>query len=47
MDNNQFDDIIMEAFKRLKDDEDKVIDIRKAAFEKRLKKELQKRGLIS
>lgn len=47
MDNNQFDDIIMQAFKRLKEDEDKVIDIRRLAFEKRLKETLQKRGLIS
>ena len=47
MDNNQFDDIIMEAFKRIKAEEDKVIDIRQVAFEKRLKEELQKRGIIS
>lgn len=47
MDNNQFDDIIMEAFKRLKAEEDKVIDIRQKAFEKRLKEALIKEGLLS
>jgi hypothetical protein len=47
MDNNQFDDIIMQAFKRLKEDEEKVIDIREVAFKKRLKETLKKMGLIS
>jgi hypothetical protein len=47
MDDKQFDDIITEAFKRIKADEDKVIDIRRDEFEKRLKEALIKEGLLS
>jgi len=47
MDNKQFDHILMEAFERIKAEEDKVIDIRQKAFEKRLKEALIKEGILS
>ena len=47
MDDKQFDDIIMEAFAKLQAEEDKVLDIREAAFKKRLKEALIKEGILS